>query len=218
MDGRKKILAISLEGTRRAQAVGMWDGANLILTELRDITGAPAQWLPTMLEDVRAKVASGWVVLVEDRTHSFPADAILYNFDAAGPDGRTNLQSALDWYFALDGRGSIILDPTMKRYALRMGNATDMIDVAHDEKGRLVYRVNWLEFSAGHRALLMCVAGAVMEDPLSEHWMRRFVGALPTPKKSRPIWPVFRVMAQDYETRRQRLEARVEEVEAKAHV
>ena len=217
MESKKKIMAISLEGIRRARAMAMWDGTHLIMTEVRDITGDPQAWLPDMIEDIESKVSNGWVVLVEDRTHSFPAKAIAYNFDTLGPDGRTNLQSALDWYFALDGRGSIILDPSMSKYALRLGREGDIIDAKNDEKGRLVYNVDWQAFNAGHRALLMCVAGAVMEEPLSEHWLRQFVGCIP-PIKKPPIWPVLRVMRDLNESRFLRHEASVEAMEARKHV
>ena len=102
-DPRKRILAISLEGGRRAQALAAWDGERLIVTDIREISGNPDEWLPVMLADIEAKVERGWVVMVEDRTGSFPSRATAYNFDALGPDGRTHLQSVLDWYFALDG-------------------------------------------------------------------------------------------------------------------
>ena len=125
-----------------------------------------------MERDIEAKVKGGWVVMVEDRTASFSSLATSFNFDAPAEDGRTNLQRALDWYFALESRGGIILGEGMERYAIRLSGELGLIDAGTDEKGRLVYRVDWRKFNSGHKALLMCVAGAVMEEPLSERWLR----------------------------------------------
>ena len=60
----------------------------------------------------------------------------------------------------------------MERYAIRLSGELGLIDAGTDERGRLVYRVDWRKFNSGHKALLMCVAGAVMEEPLSERWLR----------------------------------------------
>lgn len=216
-DPRKKILTISLEGGRRAQALAAWDGERLIVMEIREITGNPDVWLPAMLKDIESKVDHGWVVMVEDRTGSFPSSATAYNFDAMGPDGRTHLQSALDWYFALEGRGSLIIDPSLNRYALRLGGDNDLIVRKTDERGRVLYDARWENVTAGHKALLMCVAGAVMEEPLSERWMRVFAGSVKSAKKP-CVWPVFRVMRDLYETRRQGYENGVDALEARKHV
>ncbi len=216
-DPRKKILTISLEGGRRAQALAAWDGERLIIMEIREITGNPDVWLPAMLKDMESKVDHGWVVMVEDRTGSFPSSATTYNFDAMGPDGRTHLQSALDWYFALEGRGSLIIDPSLNRYALRLGGDNDLIVRKTDERGRVLYDARWENVTAGHKTLLMCVAGAVMEEPLSERWMRVFVDSA-KPAKRPPVWPVLRSMRGLYETQHDRLEAAVEATENKKHV
>lgn len=216
-ESSKKILAISFEGVRRAQAFAAWDGNRLVLMDLLESTGDPDAWLPAMLEDIEGKLDRGWVVMVEDRTASFPSRATAYNFDAMGPDGRTHLQSALDWYFALDGRGAVILKPEMRRYALRLGGANDILACKNDEKGRLVYDLRWESITPGHKALLMCVAGAVMEEPLSERWMRIFAGSV-KPAKRPYVWPVFRVMDELYEARRQGYESHVDALEARKHV
>lgn len=171
-ESRKRILAIALEGTSKVQAMAVWDGQHLIVVELRDIKGNPEDWIEVMERDIEAKVQRGWVVMVEDRTASFSSLATSFNFDAPAEDGRTNLQRALDWYFALESRGGIILGEGMERYAIRLSGELGLIDAGTDEKGRLVYRVDWRKFNSGHKALLMCVAGAVMEEPLSERWLR----------------------------------------------
>ena len=215
-DPRKRILTVSLEGERRAQALAAWDGERLIVTDIQEFFGSPEDWLPVMLQDMEAKVDRGWVVMVEDRTGSFPSRATAYNFDAVGPDGRTRLQSALDWYFALAGRGALIIDPAVNRYALRLGGENDLIVRKADDRGRIVYDARWENISAGHKALLMCVAGAVMEEPLSERWMRVFAGSVKSVQKP-AVWPVFRVMNEVYERQQQGNENSVAALEARKH-
>ena len=216
-DPRKRILTVSLEGERRAQALAAWDGERLIVTDIQEFFGSPEDWLPVMLQDMEAKVDRGWVVMVEDRTGSFPSRATAYNFDAVGPDGRTRLQSALDWYFALAGRGALIIDPAVNRYALRLGGENDLIVRKADDRGRIVYDARWENISAGHKALLMCVAGAVMEEPLSERWMRVFAGSA-RPAQDALLLPVFRSMRALLEARLTSHEQRVEQIEAQKHV
>lgn len=215
-ESRKRILAIALEGTSKVQAMAVWDGQHLIVVELRDIKGNPEDWIEVMERDIEAKVKGGWVVMVEDRTASFSSLATSFNFDAPAEDGRTNLQRALDWYFALEARGGIILGEGMERYAIRLSGELGLIDAGTDEKGRLVYRVDWRKFNSGHKALLMCVAGAVMEEPLSERWMRVMTQCR-TPKKDDDALAVMRIInaitighdrtrAMRYEMKREALE------------
>lgn len=217
--GSKKILAVSLEGGGRAQATAAWDEGNatLVIIEIRNLAGDPHTWWNEMLRDIENKLQRDWVVLVEDRTASFPGNVINWNFDAVGSNGRTNLQSSLDWYFALDGRGAIVLPDEARHHALRMGGDNDILVCKQDEKGRLVYDIQWARFTPGHKAMLMCVAGAVMEKPLSERWMRVFLGTV-KPAQKPPVWPVFRVMKELYETHWERHERRVEATEAQKHV
>lgn len=214
---QKRILAVAFEGRRPAQASAMWNGQHLYIKELREINEDRFVWTEAIKQVVEDKVRDGWVVMLEDRTFSFPGNATSWNFDVVGDDGRTNLQSALDWYFALQGRGQIEFTDATLRFAMKLGGEQDMIYAKNDERGRLVYCVNWPAFKSAHRALLMCVAGAVMEEPLSDRWIKEFCGyrpELPGP----PIWPVFRTMRNLYKSQQEELERRVLEVEARKHV
>lgn len=175
MSSEKKILTIALEGERKVQAMALYEDSRLMVLEMNDITGDPDVWLETMRRDVAQKTQGGWVVMVEDRTNSFPGEATSFNFDAMCEDGRTNLQCCLDWYFDMQARGQIILEQNMERFKIYLNS--QLIDAKHDDKGRIVYNVNWKEFTGGHKALLMCVAGAAMENPLSERWLRVMTGA-----------------------------------------
>lgn len=218
MPQSKKILAVSFEGPRPAQGAAMWDGNELYVKEIREIGVEAYVWIQTLIEDIKAKSELGWVVMVEDRTASFASPATAWNFDSVGADGRTNLQSALDWYFALNSRGQIFLEDKLARYKIGMGvGDQDMVYRKNDEKGRMRYEINWQQFTCGHRALLMCVAGAVLEEPLSDRWMTIFAG---TYKKATPppVWPVFRVMRELQEKRMRDIERQIEELEKRKHV
>lgn len=216
-DSRKRIMTISLEGQQRAQAFAMWDGERLIVLELREIVGDPETWLPDMLQDINAKVESGWVVMVEDRTASFSTAATAYNFDEMGENGRTQLQEALDWYFSLDGRGAIILGDGMERYAIRRGGEGGLVDCTADEKGRMVYKIDWNRFGAGHKAMLMAVVGAVIEEPLSERWLRA-MGGVKSKEVNGNSLRICSVLWEQYEKERADYHRRVDISEAKRHV
>lgn len=213
----KRILAIAFEGTVPAQCVALYSGNELLVKELVEITVEPYAWMQIMLRDVEEKTRKGWVVMLEDRTASFSRHATSWNFDAVGADGRTNLQTCLDWYFMLQRRGQIFMGSELQRYEMRIGGEMDMIDAKNDDKGRLIYNINWRLFSSAHRALLMCVAGAVMEEQLSDRWIESFVGNLPEVKKP-PVWPVFRVMKDLWKKQQLDFEAKVDAMEARKHV
>ena len=218
MPQNKKILAVSFEGPRPAQGAAMWDGKELYVKEIREIGVEAYAWIQTLMEDIEVKSGLGWVVMVEDRTASFASPATTWNFDSVGTDGRTNLQSALDWYFALNSRGQIFMEDRLARYKIGMGTGDqDMVYRKNDEKGRMRYEINWQQFTCGHRALLMCVAGAAMEEPLSERWIKTFTGKLPERKKPN-IWPVISTMKNYWASEQQRIEKAREEIEARKSV
>ena len=171
----KKIFALAFANGRPAVAHAYYSDAYLDIVKIQDILGRPDEWLPLVQADIDKHVDSDWVVMVDDKTFSISEKATMYDFDALAETGKTNLQLALDWYFALDERGSIRLDDACKKYALQTGEMS-LIELRNDDKGRVVYNVDWNRFSAGHRALLLCVAGAMSEEMYSDRWMRLVCG------------------------------------------
>ncbi len=201
--GQKFIMAVAFGNSLGKGSSIMYaaykDGVLGVVKE-QEILVAPDEWVGRMLEDVEEKLSKGWVCLIEDKTASFRTDAILYDFDALNDDGRTNLQTALDWYFALQARGGIVLKEGTERLALNLGGETDKLEADHDTKGRLIYRIDWTRLKAAHRALLMCVAGAVQEEPLSEQWMRAIAGNYPRAPRP-PMYKIFKAFKEDDERR-----------------
>lgn len=218
MPSDKKILTIAFEGTRVATAFAAFREGKLIIVKMQEIRGDVDEWMPVLQADVTLKVNNGWVVMVDDPTSSFPGDATHYNFNAI-TEGRTNMQQALDWYFALESRGAIILDEAYERYTIRAGNANSLVDLKKNERGQLQYDVDWMRFSAGHKALLMCVVGACMEEPLSDHWMQAMTGALGAKKSKLPIVTTFTTITKGFDLARAKAYYNaVEELESKKHV
>lgn len=210
----KQILAIAFEGSRPAQGSALYDGQSLYVRSLDEINEDRYVFAEAIKQVIEDKTAEGWVVMVEDRTFSFPGNAASWDFDAIGVDGKTNLSACLHWYFTLQGRGQLAFEDAAKRYELRLGGAADWIFKKNDERGRTVYSVEWTQFSGAHRALLMCVAGAVMEEPLSRRWMKEYLGKK-RELKGPPIWPVFKAMRKMWKSQQEEFEAEIERLEAR---
>lgn len=220
---RKKIMTVAFDSMRRVRAQGVFEAGKLIVVDMADITGNPEDWIPPLQADIANKVANGWVCMVDDMTHSFPfsgeAAGVSFNFDAQDAGGRTMLQTALDWYFAMDSRGSIILGDGLERHAIRVGGENSLLDIRSDEKGRAVYVIDWRRFGAAHRALLMCVVGAVQEEPLSEHWLANLCGQLAQGRPNPCLSTSFKAITMEhFETQRQQFAQAVEAMEARKHV
>ena len=141
---------------------------------------------------------------MEDRTHNFSPHAVSFNFDEIMDDGRTMLQHCLDWYYSLDAVGNLMLDRGVETHAIRKGDMA-MVNFRHDERGRLVYDVDWNRMTGGHKAILMCVAGAVMELPFSDRWLNEFAKASQSNRPS-PQSPLdsFFAITTGYDEFRQR--------------
>lgn len=215
----KKIFTVAFEANRRMRAQAYFNGVRLSVVEMSAVYGEPEEWIPAIQKDIEQKVKDGWVCMVEDPTFSFPSLATSFNFDAMADNGRTWLQTALDWYLALDSRGGIVLGEGLDRYVLRQGTATELLDLTQDTKGRSVYSMDWQNFNAGHKALLMCVVGAVQEDPMSERWLLA-LGGMGVPPHKKTLWEYLDHLTIEQDKKHQReFQLRVEaKEEEKNHV
>ena len=59
-------------------------------------------------------------------------------------------------YPTADAQACGSFEAYMRRYALRMGGANDILACKNDDKGRLIYDLRWERITPGHKALLMC--------------------------------------------------------------
>lgn len=207
MSDEKRVFAVSFENNQQAEAEAIWKNNTLYIDRIELIFQDIEFWIPELLKKFQVRLETNWVVIVDDKTGMFSDDVIAYDFDTDVGDGRTNLQKTLDCYFSLQSRYAIGFDAQAERYAIKSNQDNSIFNLDHDEKGRKVYKIQWTKFTSGHRAMLLCVAGAVMEEPLSERWIREFCGYQP-PIKQPPIWPVFRSMRLWQESMQKRLEYR----------
>lgn len=169
----KKIMALSLEGAMPMQVVAKYTEEKLVFIKAKRFEKRPEEWMPEIEGMIADRIKQDWVVIVEDRTDSFSDMAVLWDFGAIMSDGKTAMQQCLDWYFALSSRGALVFPDDMQQYALRVQSEGSMIDLTNDDKGRLIYKVDWRRITCGHKAMLLCVAGAILEEPMSDRWLNK---------------------------------------------
>ena len=189
---KKQIFTLSLDSENRHMASAiLFDGNRLAITHCVPVAGPPSQWRGKMLADMETKAAAGFAIAVEDRSGTFSPHAASVCFDDV-EDGRTLLQQSLDWWFSLKNSGNLLLDTSVTRYDMKAGEEGSLIDIKHDEKGRIVYHPNWMQFHGGHKAMLLCVAAAMLEEPLSGRWIDTMLAAVskqrPAPKSPLSSW------------------------------
>ena len=189
---KKKIFTMSLDSENRhvASAI-LFEGNRLAITHCVPVAGPPSPWREKMLADMETKAAAGFAIAVEDRSGTFSPHAASVCFDDV-EDGRTLFQQSLDWWFSLKNSGNLLLDTSVTRYDMKAGEEGSLIDIKHDEKGRIVYHPNWMQFHGGHKAMLLCVAAAMLEEPLSGRWIDTMLAAVskqrPAPKSPLSSW------------------------------
>lgn len=180
----KTVLAVVLETMPAMLVTARYANQCLEFKGAERIAGKSETWLPEIRQLVEECIAKDWVVVIDDRTQSFSDKAMLWNFDRLNEDGRTAMQECLDWYFALQARGALIFPESMNAYIIRSQVEGAMIDFANDDKGRMVYKVDWRKFQSAHRGIMMCIAGAFMEEPMSDRWLNAFFSKETYPEPS----------------------------------
>ena len=171
MNSRKRIL----ENTKNPNS-------NLIF---RDRVG-------TIIEIIQKK-QDGFAVLVEERTELVAQHGTQYLLEDI--EEKSNLFDALDWYFALQDMGNLIIPTELGAYQIRSGHEGQRIEKKQDDKGRPFYDIDWNAFHGGYRAVLLCVVAA-MTEPLSD----RFIAAMfgdppPDPDDLNPVRRWSKVIA-----------------------
>lgn len=166
-----KIMSISLMSKQKAVAYAAFNGQQLVVTEVAQISGFFSTWRDKLIETVEEKVAAGYAVIVEERTDLIAKYGTQYLLEDIGDDGRVNLWESLDWYFALDDIDNMLFSDEAKRYHIASGSEGAKVDRVQDEKGRPAYKVDWSRLTGGFRAVLLCVVAA-MQEPLSDRYLK----------------------------------------------
>ena len=214
---KKQIFAVSFGSAAPAEAEAEWENGALSIVSVKKVLQSIDTWIPDLLSRIRTRLEGDWVVIVDDKTGSFSEDVINYDFDATDSTGRTRLQQAFDWYFSLQSQFRLGFSDSASRYALNPDSANGFITLENDEKGRVLYKIDHVRFTQEYRVMLLCVAGACIEEPLSERWMKKFLGVR-RPIKKPPMFPAFRVMRGLDEVRFRAIESAIDETEARKHV
>lgn len=184
---QKNIFAVSLDSANKHRAAAiLFDNNQLFITHCLPIPVRELGWKNDLKKEIEDKSRNGFVIILEDRSGIFSPYADAFCFDDVH-DGRTMLQHAFDWWFSLQNSGNLILDESLRRFALTE-NENSLVDIKNDDKGRRLYVPKWGEFHGAHKAMLLCVLGAMME-PNSKHWFDAFMAAMP--ELPPPEWNIW---------------------------
>ncbi len=183
-----RILAVSLAGIQKHKAYAVYDGEVLIVTHVLRIDGSYPSWRGPLVDEIHAKRNDGYVCVIEERTDHIAQHGSQFNLEDVDVEtGRSNLYLALDWYFFMMEMGHIVMAKEFQQYLIRSGAEGQKIERGQDEKGRPTYAVNWGAVNTGHRAMLLCVVGAMIE-PVSDRYLDDMMGQwLPTEPNQDPL-------------------------------
>ena len=175
MNPIKKIFAISLAQKKKFKGYAVYNGEQLVFQVIQQILGPFSEWKDALISEIEQRKKKGFIVLVEERTDHIAQYATQFNFEDVDPEeGRINYYVALDWYFALENMGNMILPAESQNHAIR----ENRIDRQQDEKGRVKYNIDWEKFSGAQRTILLCVIAAVGLNPVSSVYLDEFFNGL----------------------------------------
>jgi len=170
---KNKIFTVSLNTNTPHKAYAAYNGAKLVITDILPLTGNVSVWASQLLDEIDGKVASDYIVLVEEKTSFFARSGTRFDFEDISPDGKINLFTAFEYFFALQYSGNVILSKNSQQFVIH----ESIVERLSDEKGRSKFSVNWEQFNGGRRALLLCVMAAMWE-PMSDRYLRRYCESL----------------------------------------
>lgn len=151
-----KIMAVSLQGIDKYKAFATYDGERLIIIDIQKIAGPFGTWKGTLLHEIKTLAEKDYTVLVDEKTDHFAEHGHPTCLEDIGHNGRVNFYNALDMYYQLSDMGHISIPDTCKRFRI----TEDSAEKIFDEQGRIKYNINFDDFKAGQRTMLLCVLGA----------------------------------------------------------
>jgi len=169
-----RIMAISLVSGQKYKAYAVYDGENLIVTQVGLIPWIDAAWKSNLIAEIKERSDKGFAVLIEEKTEHVSQYGTKYLLDELW-EGRTNFCDAMDWYFALQATGNLLFHKSCDQYKLYTGGEGQRVEKKTDDKGRTVYHVDWNAFHGGYRAILLCVVAA-MTEPVSKRYLSALFG------------------------------------------
>lgn len=199
---KKKILGVSLTTQERVGLSAAYDGTTLVLGKLETFGGFIQDWRKAATAKVQASMQGGAAVFVEEMGDAVSqhAHGVLLS-DMHPIDGRPILSVALDWYFAMMGAEAIIFAPGTERCRI-MESA---VDVGTDDRGRPVYKPDWLRVKGAHRAMILCCLAAEGLQPVSDGYINELYSGISAPGGP-PDNPLdrFRMANHEWDVERER--------------
>jgi len=172
-----KIMAASLVSGQKYKAYAVFDGENLIVTQVDMIPWTDVLWKSNLITEIKDRTEKGFAVLIEEKTDHISQFGTKYLLDEMW-EGRTNFCDAMDWYFALQTTGNLLFHKSCDQYKIYTGGEGQRVEKKTDDKGRTIYHVDWNAFHAGYRAILLCVVAA-MTEPVSNRYLEAMFGPAP---------------------------------------
>ena len=169
-----RIMAASLVSGQKYKAYAVFDGENLIVTQVEAIPWTDILWKSSLIAEIKTRAESGFAVLIEEKTDVIAKHATKYLLDELW-EGRTNFCDAMDWYFALQATGNLLFHKSCDQYKISPSGEGQKVEKKTDDRGRSVYHVDWNYFHAGYRAILLCVVAA-MTEPMSSRYLTEMFG------------------------------------------
>ena len=170
-----RIMTASLVSGQKYKAYAVFDGENLIVTQVELIPWTDVLWKSNLITEVKDRSGAGFAVLIEEKTDYVAQYGAKYLLDDVW-EGRTNFCEAMDWYFALQATGNLLFHKSCDQYKIYTGGEGQRVERKTDDKGRTIYHVDWASFHAGYRAILLCVVAA-MTEPVSKRYLTAMFGA-----------------------------------------
>ena len=188
-----RIMAVTMNGKQPYKGYAAFNGEQLIITEITPIRGFFGKWKGRVIEEIKARTAEDFVVVVEETTDLIARHATQhFDFEDREADGKINLYRAFDMYFSMKSVGNLVLTERLKKFDIR----DHKVDVLQDDKGRKKYNVNWPEFTGENRIILLCVMAAQYE-PISDKYLKEFfdeLGIYEQKKEDDPVAGFLRMM------------------------
>ncbi|MBF0121261.1 MAG: hypothetical protein HQK79_20700 [Desulfobacterales bacterium] len=194
-----KIFTASLGDPKKYKASAVYNGEQLIITQVALIGGTFISWKEPLVSEIIEKKEKGFACLIEDMTTYISQYATQYMLEdvSEGHGGRyrNNYQDAFDWYFALHNMGNLLFHKDCTAFEIKHGEA-QKVEKTQDDKGRSIYKVDWSTFNGGHRAVLLCVVAAMIE-PVSERYLEAMYGKEKIKEEEYDPWRTWKKITKD---------------------
>ena len=153
-----KIMAVSCLAEEAVAVYGVYapDDKILIIAEFHTTKKNSRRWRKDIKKDVLSKMRNGHSVIIEEGVSDISEDtgAEFFDFeDMHGFEKRQKLSLACDLSMGMVRANRLEVTDKLKPFILTEGQ----LDIEYDDNNKRKYRIQWDNFTARHRAILMAV-------------------------------------------------------------